>query len=283
MSTLLVDQTENQTVEGPSATFTYRRLGPRGGVPLVLLNRFKGTVDWWDPQFLDFLAAKHDVIVFDYVGVGYTTGEPRSTIAGFGEGAIEFIDALGLSQVDVLGWSLGGNVALDVAVRRPELFRKVIVGGNTPGGTIPGAPGTNARVFEIMSKEDPDEADILYLFYPDTEAGRTAGREHLTNVMTRMTADSAGVTDEASAGFAEAVGGVLGTPLDEVKANLQSIKQPVLYANGMQDVMLPALGSFFATQHLDTAKLVLYSDAGHAFLFQHAEDFATEVTNFLAG
>jgi pimeloyl-ACP methyl ester carboxylesterase len=79
-----------------------------------------------------------------------------------------------------------------------------------------------------------------------------------------------------------AVGQILSVPFEQVRSNLQRIKQPVLYANGVHDVMIPALASYVAVQHLDSATLVLYSDAGHAFLFQHARAFATEVTNFLA-
>ncbi|WP_328347478.1 alpha/beta fold hydrolase [Streptomyces violaceus] len=109
MNTYLADKAENLTVEGSSASFTYRRMGPRGGVPLILLNRFRGTIDWWDPEFLDCLASGHDVIVFDNVGVGYTDGEPRDSLEGFAQGVIEFIDALGLAQADLLGWSLGGH------------------------------------------------------------------------------------------------------------------------------------------------------------------------------
>ena len=110
MSTYLADKAEDLSVEGASATFTYRRMGPQGGVPLVLVNRFRGTIDWWDPEFLDLLAADHDVILFDNVGIGYTTGEARESIEGFADGTIEFIEALGLTQVDLLGWSMGGFV-----------------------------------------------------------------------------------------------------------------------------------------------------------------------------
>src|SRR5213078_2835239 len=126
MTTYTADTLENHTAAGPSAVFTYRRTGPRGGVPLVLLMRFRGTIDWWDPEFIDRLAVNRDVILFDNVGIGYTGGEPRDTSEGFADGAIEFIDALGLTKVDVLGWSLGGIVAQHVALRRPGLVRKVI-------------------------------------------------------------------------------------------------------------------------------------------------------------
>src|SRR5690348_34363 len=94
MNTFLADKADDLTVESSSATFTYRRLGSQGGTPLVLLNRFRGTLDWWDPEFLDLLAADHDVILFDNVGTGYTDGTPSDSIEGFADGAIEFIEAL---------------------------------------------------------------------------------------------------------------------------------------------------------------------------------------------
>jgi pimeloyl-ACP methyl ester carboxylesterase len=229
MTTYLADKAEDLTVEGSSARFAYRRMGPRGGVPLVLLNRFRGTVDWWDPEFLDCLAADHDVIVFDNVGVGYTDGEPRNSLEGFAEGAIEFLEVLGLGQADLLGWSLGGIVAQRVALRRPELARKIIVAGSGPAGWVPGAPEFSEKVLGIMAKPDADLEDMLYLFYPETAAGRAAG-----------------------------------------------------YANGLHDVMIPAHNSYVAVQHLDNATLVLYTGAGHAFLFQYAKAFTKQVADFLA-
>ena len=126
MATYLADIAENLCVDGPSARFTYRRMGTQRDTPLVLLHRFRGTIDWWDPEFLDYLAAEHDVIVFDNVGIGYSSGEPRNSVKGFAEGAIEFIEGLSLSTVDLLGWSLGGIVAQEVALRRPELVRKLV-------------------------------------------------------------------------------------------------------------------------------------------------------------
>ncbi|CAN5462059.1 alpha/beta hydrolase [soil metagenome] len=282
MSTYLADTAEDLTVDGPSARFTYRRLGPRGGVPLVLVQRFRGTIDWWDPEFLDYLAIDHDVIVFDNVGIGYSTGEPRDSLDGFAEGAIEFIDALGLSTVDLLGWSLGGIVAQAVTHRRPDLVRKLIVAGSSPVGPVPGQPDMKPEVLTIMAKPEADEDDLLYLFYPETDSARAAGREHLAKVATRLSAGGPQVSEEAAMGQLAAVGKILSAPFDEVRSTLEAIKQPVLYANGVHDVMIPALASYVAVQHLDSATLVLYSDAGHAFLFQHAHAFSTEVAKFLA-
>ncbi len=283
MSTYLADKAETLSVEGPSATFAYRRLGPQGGVPLVLLNRFRGTIDWWDPEFLDHLAAEHDVIVFDNAGVGYSTGEPHDSAEGIADGAAEFIEALGLTQVDLLGWSLGGIVAQHVALRRPGLVRRLVVAGSSPTGTVPQAPALDERVLNIMYKPDGgDEDDVLYLFYPETDAARASGREHFAHVSTRLAAGGPGISEKAAAGFLTAVGKLLEVPFDQVRANLEAIKKPVLVANGVHDVMIPAVNSYVAVRHLDDAILVLYSDAGHAFLFQHAKAFVTEVTNFLA-
>lgn len=282
MTTFLADTAENLSVDGPSARFTYRRIGPRGGVPLVLLNRFRGTIDWWDPEFLDYLSADHDVILFDNVGIGYTSGQPRDSIDGFADGAIEFIDALGLHEVDLLGWSLGGVVAQAVTRRRSDVVRKLIVAGSGPG-QVPGMTALAEDVLTIMAKPGGGDAeDMLYLFYPDNDAARASGHEHLAKVSTRLAADAPVVSEEAAMGQFIAAGKLMSIPFERVQAELESIKQPVLYANGVHDVMIPAIASYVAVQHLDSATLVLYSDAGHAFLFQHARAFATEVTNFLA-
>ena len=282
MSTFIADTVEDLTVDGPSARFTYRRLGPQGGVPLVLVQRFRGTVDWWDPEFLDYLAADHDVILFDNVGIGYTSGEPRDSVDGFAGGVIEFLDALGLSTVDLLGWSLGGIVAQAVTNRRPDLVRKLVVAGSCPVGPVPGQPDMDQDVVAIMAKEESTADDLLFLFYPETEAARTRGVDHLKHVSTRLAAGGPQVSEAAAMGQLTAVAQILATPFDAVRASLEAIKQPVLYANGVHDVMIPAVASYVAVQHLDDATLLLYSDAGHGFLFQHARAFTTQVANFLA-
>jgi pimeloyl-ACP methyl ester carboxylesterase len=282
MSTYLADKVEDLTVEGPSARFTYRRMGPRGGVPLILLNRFRGTIDWWDPEFLDHLAADHDVLLFDNVGVGYTDGEPRDSLDGFAEGAIEFIDALGLARADLLGWSLGGIVAQRVAVRRPDLVRKLVVAGSGPAGWVPDAPPFSEKVLGIMAKPDADLEDMLYLFYPETDRARAAGHEHFAHVSTRLAGGGPAVSEAAALGMLTAAATLLAAPFDQVVAELEAIKQPVLYANGLDDVMIPAHNSYVAVQHLADATLVLYTGAGHAFLFQYAKAFTKQVADFLA-
>ncbi len=282
MNTYLADAAEDLTAQVPSARFTYRRIGPRGGVPLVLLGRVRGTLDWWDPQLLDRLAAGHDVIVFDNVGTGYSTGTPRDSVEGLAEGAVEFLEALGLTQVDLLGWTLGGTVAQHLARERPELVRKLVVAAAGPGGQVPGAPEPNPKVRATMTKPVVSGDDLVFLFFPDTEIGRAAGREHLARVAARLAIGRPDVSEAAARGQLAAIAKDAAIPFEQVRANLESIAQPVLYATGMKDAMIPALAAYTAVQHLPHATLLIYGDAGHAFLFQHATDFAAQVTAFLA-
>lgn len=282
MSTYLADAAESLSVEGPSATFAYRRLGPRGGTPLVLLNRVRGTLDWWDPEFLDHLAAERDVIVFDNVGTGYTTGAPADSVEGLADGTVEFIEALGLTQVDLLGWTLGGTVAQHIARTRPDLVRRLVVAAAGPGGTVPGAPAPDPRIRATMTKPEVTGDDLVFLFFPDTDTGRAAGYAHLARVATRLATGLPEVSEAAARGQITAIAKDAAIPFEQVRADLAAIRQPVLYATGMQDAMIPALAAYTAVQHLADATLVVYGDAGHAFLFQHARKFAAQVTAFLA-
>jgi pimeloyl-ACP methyl ester carboxylesterase len=281
MSAYLADKAQDLFVDGPSARFGYRRMGPRGETPLVLLNRFWGTLDWWDPQFLDELAAARDVVLFDNVGIGYSTGQPRDTVEAMAAGAAEFLERLGLAQADLLGWSLGGMVAQHVALQRPALVRKLVVAASTAGGQTPDAPPPTPRALAIMAKPEGTADDVVALFYPD--AAHTLGYDHIARVSARLKAGAPGLSAEAVSAGGAAIAAFAATPLEQVRANLAALKPPVLFAAGAMDWLIPALASFYAVEHVGSpAVLLVYSDAGHAFLFQHAKTFTEQVKAFLA-
>ncbi|MBT2334984.1 alpha/beta hydrolase [Variovorax paradoxus] len=267
-------------VDAGSTRYAYRRIGVQKGTPVVLLHRFRATIDWWDPAFVEALAEERDVILFDNVGIGYTNGAPMDSVGAYAVGAIAFIEALGLSQVDLLGWSYGGVVAQEVVLQRPDLIRKLVVAGSG-SGSAPGMPAMGQRVSDIMLKPDSDLEDVLYLFYPETDAARAKGVEHFSKIAADMPQNAPVVTQEAAMGQLAAITATLTAPWEQVAANLRKITLPVLYANGAHDVMIDAFASYAAVQVLPNAKLVLYSDAGHAFLFQHLEEFTAEVKVFL--
>ncbi|MCX8564334.1 alpha/beta hydrolase [Mycolicibacterium mucogenicum] len=274
--TYQADQTEDKFVNGPEGErFHYRRFGKPGAVPLVLCMRLRGTIDHWDPQLLDALAAEREVIVFDNRGTSLSTGTAPATLDQLADGGIAFIRALGLTQVDVLGWSLGGIVAQGIALGAPELVRRLVVAGSTPAG-VPNQPTPPPRVGEILKHPINDDEDYLYLFFPETDEGRSAGLASLRRLDTRLAHSKAAVQDptyHAQLGAIATFGGYYD--------RLGELTLPVLVANGAHDVMINSYASYAMSQKLPDAKVVLYSDAGHGFLFQHIDDFAGEVNRFL--
>jgi pimeloyl-ACP methyl ester carboxylesterase len=133
-----------------------------------------------------------------------------------------------------------------------------------------------------MLKPEADLEDVLYLFYPETDEARAKGLDHFGRVAAEMPEGAPRVSQDAAMGQLEAITATLAAPWDDVARDLATITAPVLYAGGAHDVMIDAFSSYAAVQVLPNAKLVLYSDAGHAFLFQHLDTFVREVLVFLA-
>lgn len=270
------DHVEDRFIDGPAGQrFHYRRFGPAGAIPLVLCMRLRGTIDHWDPALLDALAAEREVIVFDNQGTSLSSGVAPTTIDGLADGGITFIRALGLTQVDVLGWSLGGIVAQGIALRAPELVRRLIVAGSTPAG-VPDQPPPGPKVGEVLTHPINDDEDYLYLFFPESDEARKAGLASLRRLDVRLAESHAAVQDDTYRAQLGAIASFAG-----YYDRLGELKLPVLVANGAHDVMINSYASYAMSQKLPDAKVVLYSDAGHGFLYQHVEDFAYEVNRFL--
>jgi pimeloyl-ACP methyl ester carboxylesterase len=253
----------------------WRADGPENGLPLVLFQRFRGTTDDWDPAFIAPLSANRRVIRFDSAGIGRSEGAVPDSIAGIAAVAAEVIQKLGFKQVDVLGWSLGGIIGQQFALDFPHLVRRLIVAGSSPGPVADG-PQQHQRVPQVMTKPVNDEDDFLFLFYPETETAIAAGRASLQRINAQ--ADRGPPVSGASfMGQLKAVSSWTGA-----LTRAQELRLPILVANGAHDVMLPAYRSYVLSQQAPNAKLVLYPDAGHGFLFQEIDDFVAEVSRFLA-
>src|SRR5258707_11927203 len=147
------DSVATRHIKGKSAVYAYRDFGVASSAPpLVLLTRFRATMDHWDPAFLEVLAAERRVILFDNAGVSESTGEVATTFAGMAETAVDFITALGLKEIDLLGWSIGGFVGQMVALNHPGLVRRMLVGGSGPGG-VPGSPALYPKVAQTKTAQ----------------------------------------------------------------------------------------------------------------------------------
>jgi pimeloyl-ACP methyl ester carboxylesterase len=279
MSESAAASTATEYIDAPTGRFAYRRFGAARGVPLVLGLRFRGTIDHWDPAFLDLLAAERNVIVFDNLGTGRSTGDTPTTIEGLAAGLLEFVKALEIPEVDLLGWSLGGLVVQAAALQEPNRVRRLVVAASSPGGGVPGQPSPDPRVWHVATKDSNDDKDFLYLFFPDTPAGRDLGLASLRRIDARVLDKTHVPVSMAAMAAQLSVVSSIGSSIWE---RMTELSMPVLVANGAQDVMINAYASFAMAGVLPDAKLVIYSDAGHGFLFQQIDDFAREVLDFLS-
>ncbi len=266
-------------VEADGIRHAYRQFGQESGTPLLFLQHFRGGMDHWDPMVTDGLAANRPVILFDNAGVAGSSGETPDTIEALADHAAAFVRALGLSQVDVLGFSIGGHVAQALALRRPELLRRLVIVGSKPRAGED--EGTDPDVSEVATRHEvPTLEDFLFLFFEPSPTSQAAGkafweRRHRRVVdvdppTTRQTmqAQSAALLD-----WRERRG--------ERYAELATITQPALVVDGRHDIMIPTINSYILAQHLPNAQLVIYPDSGHGALFQYPELFVAHVARFL--
>ena len=273
-----------QFVEAKGIRFAYRRFGKKAGVPMILNQLFIGNLDTWDPAVLDGLADERDVITFNNAGIASSAGEVPKTVAGMAKNAEAFIDALGLKKVDLLGFSIGGMVAQQITLDRPELVRKLILVGTAPRNFDAGngqghiTPETAAL---FAATYDPPENLWLKALFTDSEESQAAGHAFLKRYLSRIENRDAPVNDKvAPAQFAAIAewGGASG----ERFAYLKNIKQPALVVGGNHDVDIYPVNSFYLVQNMPNAKLILYPDSSHGSWYQNHEDFAFEANRFLA-
>jgi pimeloyl-ACP methyl ester carboxylesterase len=271
-----------QFVEANGIRFAYRRFGKSGGVPLVFNQHFTGTMDHWDPAVTDGLAKEREVILFNNAGVSSSSGEVPTSIDGMAANAVAFIRALGLSTVDVLGFSIGGFVAQEIAGQAPSLVRKLILVGTGPRGGE-GMAGLTPEAQQIFgaSYEEPDHL-WLAVHFTESEVSQGAGREFVKRFRLRKENRDPEVNDKVAPAQLKALdkwGVESSTSYDYLK----TLYQPTLVVNGSMDKIVYSINSFILQQHLPNAQLILYPDANHGSQYQYPELFVRHVSTFLSG
>jgi pimeloyl-ACP methyl ester carboxylesterase len=271
-----------RAIEAPNGvSYAYRRFGDTGSdaPPLLLLQHFRGNLENWDPALVDVLAQSREVILLDNAGVGRSTGTTPRSVTQMAYDALAFVDALALREIDLLGFSLGGFVAQELALIRPYLVRRLVLAGTGPQGGI-GLHDLAPEVRAAMTAEEPSAEGLLFLFFEPSETSVAKGWEFVQRIFAREQDRDAEV---ARATYEAQFDALMqwGIPDATRLSRLIGIRQPALVANGVHDIVVPTPNTYLLFDHLPNAQIEIYPDAGHGFLFQYAEEFAQRVTEFL--
>ncbi|UCI17893.1 alpha/beta hydrolase [Mesorhizobium sp. B2-1-8] len=270
-----------QFVEIGTQRYAFRRFGSGDAVPLLCLQHFTGTLDNWDPIVTSALARHREVILFDNAGIGRSSGEVPKTVSAMGDHVLVFLDSLELKAVDILGYSLGGMVAMDMVKKRPSLARKLVLVGTAPRGGE-----------DIMHLDKPSLAvhfadptlkgyDILKkIFFTSSEKSQGAATAFVQRLLLRQF-DREPISGPHVATAQVAAFREWETFTGERFADLRSIKQPTLVVNGVKDDMISVKNSYYLVENLPNAMLLVFPDAGHGSLFQYPSYFSKHVQEFL--
>jgi pimeloyl-ACP methyl ester carboxylesterase len=256
----------------------YRRFGKEVGTPLLFLQHFRGSMDNWDPAVTDGFARERPVILYDNTGVSSSSGETPSTVEEMTEDTAAFLKALGISSVDLLGFSMGGYTAQTLSLKHPTLVRKLVLVATGPRG---GEPSQDPKVAQLARGERTLE-EFLYLFFSPSARSQAAGRAFWERRHLRQR-DVDPLSSPQTMAAQTAAGAEWRTIRGERYAELKNIAQPTLVVNGNRDIMIPTINAYTLSQHIPNAQLIVYPDSGHGSLFQYPELFVRHVTLFLEG
>jgi pimeloyl-ACP methyl ester carboxylesterase len=259
--------------------YAYRDTGPCDGVPLVLLQHFRGNLDNWDPALIDALAADRRVVTFDYAGVGGSTGETAHTVEQMAHESIALVEALDLGQVDLLGFSIGSFVTQQIALTRPAIVRRVVLASAAPQGAA-GMHGWAPEVIGAIGAPQTSPEGYLDVFFARSPASREAGQQALQRMYARTEDRDAETTWATREAQYDAVC-TWGIPDHALLQRLSCLQMPVFVANGDSDPMILPHYSYLLAGLIPQAQLKIYPDSAHGFLFQHHAEFAADVRAFL--
>jgi pimeloyl-ACP methyl ester carboxylesterase len=268
-----------RSVEAGGVEFAYRRFGSPAKLPLVMLQHFRGNMDNWDPALTDALAAEREVVLVDYAGAGSSGGEPSHTIASTAGQMIAFADALGLDEIDLLGFSIGGFVAQEITLVRPTLVRRLVLAATGPKG----APGMHGWRDDIAAaaRGESNPKNLLYIMFAHSESSQAKGKEFLRRFLERQEGRDAATSDAVRDAQYDAVV-EWGIPDHAALQRLTGIGCPTLVLQGDNDLMIPTRLSHLMAGLVPDARIRIYLDAAHGFLFQYPIEVAAEIGAFLA-
>lgn len=258
---------------------SYRRVGT--GKPLVLFNRFRGTLDTWDPLFIDSLAEKgFEVITFDYSGLGLSTGERSYDPPALVNDARELILGLGLRDVAIGGWSLGGVVAqIYLAMFGAEVSHVVLIGTTPPGQLVKPA---EQLFYDTAAKPGVDLDQFTTVFFEPADKGsRAASARSFKRIFTRTKDRSPEVDAEWAIAQIGNTPRNPAFPVEDILLVLKNTTVPILHLGGDHDIIFPVENWYALNGQLPTMHLITYPRAGHGPQHQYPEAAASQIGSFL--
>jgi pimeloyl-ACP methyl ester carboxylesterase len=272
-------ESETTTVEAANGVgYTYREVGT-GDVPLVLFQHFRGNLDNWDPALVDALGSAGRVVTFNNAGVASSGGVTPPRISQMALDAIGFLDALELERVDILGFSIGSFVAQELVLVRPSLVRRLVLASAAPEGAA-GMHGWAPEVIDAVGGRESNPDGYLRVFFAPSATSQGAGKQALQRIFGKTDGRDAPTSWQTRQAQYDAVC-TWGVPDHSRLERLAAIDQPVFVANGDTDPMILPRYSYLLAGLIPQARLKVYPDAAHGFLFQHHAEFAADVTAFL--
>lgn len=257
-------------------TFAYRRLGEPQEVPIIYFNHLTANLDNCDPRIMDGMATRHEIISFDYRGVGATTGKDAASIQDMAKDAIAFIKALGYTKVDLLCFSMGGFIGQELMAMEPTLVRRIILAGTGPRGGKGVSDVVGLTYRDILRGAFTLRDPKVYLFFNWSASGRSAARLFLARLKERKQDRDTAVQIRSLRAQLNAIK-VWG---QEPPADLSAFTLPVLVINGDNDRMVPTPNSYDLAKRFPNAQLHIYEDSAHGGIFQHHEDFVKRALGF---
>jgi pimeloyl-ACP methyl ester carboxylesterase len=258
--------------------FAYRRLGAKKEIPIIYFNHLTANLDNCDPKVMDGMATQHEIISFDYRGVGGTSGEDAKSINDMAKDCIAFIKALGYAKVDIMAFSMGGFISQELMEMEPTLVRKIILAGTGPRGGKGISDVVKLTYWDILKGYLTFVDPKFYLFFTSTKNGKTAAREFLKRLKERTVNRDTPVKIKTLQAQLKAIS-VWGY---EQPADLSKFTLPVLVINGDNDRMVPTPNSYDMAKRFSNAKLHIYDEAAHGGIFQHHNDFVKRALAFYA-
>lgn len=269
---------ETEFADVAGRKIAYRSIG--SGDPIILVNRFRGTLDTWDPLFLDLLSEKHRVITFDYSGIGYSTGTLPTDIKDVAKDVKDLAAHLQIKKTTVIGWSYGGLVAQVATLQYPELITKaIILGSGPPGKRV--VPLEQAFLDAALKPINSFEDEIILFFEPLSEESKIAAKASHERIFKRIDVSKIPSTMDVFQLYFKGGEG-LSEDCDNFREKLKNTKTPFLVISGDHDISFAVENWYPLTRQLPTVQLIVLPQTGHAPQHQHVQLVVDYIESFLA-